>query len=71
MDFDAYYSTTEVSQMLGIDIRSVSRIARKGDIEGVKIGRQWFLLKTSVEAYRQSIEGLDKHDPTRGKQKNE
>ena len=67
MDFDDYLSTTEVAEMLDIDVRSVARKARKGLLEGVFIGRTWFIKKTSVEAYIQSTEGLSKFDPKRGK----
>lgn len=64
---DDLLSTKEAAEYLDIDRRSVSRLIHKKVLEGKKIGRDWFVTRQSVEAYKQASEGLDKHDPRRGK----
>ena len=64
---DDYIDTAQAAKVLGITRKSTARLAQKGKIEGFKRGRDWWLLKASVEEFKQAVVGQSKHSPTRGK----
>lgn len=44
-------SVTEASQLAGLTPSFIRRLLRRGDIAGVKIGRDWFTTKEAVRQY--------------------
>ena len=46
-----YVNTSEASLLLGIDQRSVSALAKGKRIRARKIGRDWWLLRSSLQTY--------------------
>ena len=41
----------EVAQMLRVSVRSVTRLAERGEIVGFKVGDLWRFHKSDVDAY--------------------
>jgi len=60
-----YITTKEAGLLIGITPESVSRLCRKKVIEGQKWGTPWFVLKSSAEAYAESVKGKSPQDWTR------
>ena len=44
----------EVAQMLRVSVRSVTRLAERGEIVGFKVGDLWRFHKSDVDAYIES-----------------
>lgn len=66
-DLTEYMTTQEAARQLGFHIDHIRRMLREGDLEGVKIsGQSWLVLKKSVEDYKKSTSGMGKFDPRRG-----
>lgn len=49
MDKQEYINTDEAAERLGYTSQHVSRLARNGGLEGRKIGRDWMILRESVD----------------------
>lgn len=63
---DEILSTREAADILNLGQAAISRLLRIGKLEGRRIGREWIVYRSSVEAYLEQIEGKSKNDPTRG-----
>lgn len=48
---ELYVDTKEGAHLLGVDRRTASALANTGRILGMKIGRDWWLLRTSLQEY--------------------
>jgi excisionase family DNA binding protein len=48
----AMYSVKEAAQRLGLDTSQVRRLLAKGEIKGVKLGRDWIVLDLSYKRKR-------------------
>ena len=60
-------TTRQVAEILGIEIASVSRLIKRGDLKAEKLGPIWVIEKESLDGYKKRIEGKSKFDPTRSK----
>jgi|TARA_R100000808_G_C2127129_1_gene137160 excisionase family DNA binding protein len=49
MKYKNYYTITETASMLKVSENTIYRMARRGDIEGTKIGRQWRFSEESLK----------------------
>ena len=59
-------STKEAARMLGLAQETISRLIRKGKLEGHKIGDNFYVVtQASVEAYALAHAAKSKNDPTR------
>ncbi len=47
-----YFTTTEASELLGLDRRTVSQYCKRGILDAVKVGRDWLLPKSEVDRYK-------------------
>ena len=48
----AMYSVKEAAEKLGLDTSQVRRLLAKGEIKGVKLGRDWVVLDLSYKRKR-------------------
>ena len=62
---DEILSTKEAAVILGMTQETVSRLIKKGKLEGQKLGGFFVVTRTSVEIYALTINGKSKNDPTR------
>ena len=62
---DNLLSTSEAALILGVTQETVSRLIKKGKLEGQKMGGFFVVSRVSVEHYAFIIEGKGKNDPTR------
>jgi excisionase family DNA binding protein len=58
-------STKEAAEILGVAQETVSRLIRKGKLEGQKLGGFFVVTRASVESYVLAVNGKGKNDPTR------
>jgi excisionase family DNA binding protein len=58
-------STREAAIILGMTQETVSRLIKKGKLEGQKLGGFFVVTRTSVEVYAITTNGKSKNDPTR------
>ena len=58
-------STREAAVILDMSQETVSRLIRKGKLEGQKLGGFFVVTRASVEYYALSVNGKGKNDPTR------
>jgi len=65
-DLADYMTTEDAAKKLDFHIDHIRRMLRGGDLEGLKLGREWLVSKKSVEKYLKDTEGMDKRDPRRG-----
>lgn len=49
--FELYASTAEAAQLLGVETRTASALAKNGRVKAMKIGRDWWLLRASLQEY--------------------
>ena len=61
-----YLTTEEVAAALGYNIESVRRMIRKGQLPADKKMGVWLIPRKALEEYRDTVQGLSKHDPRRG-----
>ncbi len=47
------YTTSEVAIILGMQPETITRYVKRGVIEGVKRGRDYFVTQQTLEAYQQ------------------
>ena len=59
-------TTHEAADMLGYHIESIRRMLRDRELDGIKWGKSWFVLRESVNEYLKQTEGMSKFDPRRG-----
>ena len=58
------YSVEELSEMLGIQERTVSRYLREGRLQGRKLARRWYVTAESLQKYfAQPETDQERHDP--------
>ncbi len=62
---DELVSTKEAAIMLGMTQETVSRLVKKGKLEGQKLGGFFVVTRISVEIYAITINGKSRNDPTR------
>jgi excisionase family DNA binding protein len=60
-----YLTAEEVADILGYSVQYVRRMLRNGKLRADKKARVWLVYRSSVEEYKQTVEGLSKHDPRR------
>ncbi len=58
-------STKEAAVILNLSQETVSRLIKKGKLEGQKLGGFFVVTRVSVEIYALTINGKSKNDPTR------
>ena len=58
-------STKEAAVILNMSQETVSRLVRKGKLEGQKLGGFFVVTRASVEIYALTVNGKSKNDPTR------
>jgi hypothetical protein len=46
-----YISTVRASELAGLDISTIRYLMRKGKIDGLKMGRDWWVNPSSLTAY--------------------
>ena len=61
-----YLTAEEVAGILGYHVKYVRRMAKDGKLQADKKAGIWLIYRDAVEAYRASVAGKSKHDPTRG-----
>jgi excisionase family DNA binding protein len=63
-----WITTTQAAELMGYDYAHVRLLLRQGKLQGMKMGRDWFIKKESALAYAKEMEklGTAKHDPRRG-----
>lgn len=64
-DLKDYRTTEEAAETLDLHVETVRLFLRYKKLEGLKVGNTWLVSRKSIEAYRKSIAGKDKHDPRR------
>lgn len=62
---DELLSTRDAAIILGMTQETVSRLIKKGKLEGEKLGGFFVVTRTSVEIYATTTNGKSKNDPTR------
>ena len=62
---DELLSTREAAIILGMTQETVSRLVKKGKLEGQKLGGFFVITRVSVEIYALTMTGKSKNDPTR------
>lgn len=65
-DLDLFMTTQAAAKKLKFHPETVRRLVRDGILEGKKWGKEWLVLKTSVEKYLQAT-GDNKHNSRRQK----
>jgi excisionase family DNA binding protein len=65
-DLADYMTTEDAAKRLGFHIDHIRRMLRGGDLEGLKLRREWLVSRKSVDKYLKATEGMDKQDPRRG-----
>lgn len=58
-------STKEAAVILDMSQETVSRLIKKGKLEGQKLGGFFVVTRASVEFYALTVNGKRKNDPTR------
>jgi excisionase family DNA binding protein len=58
-------STKQAAELLGMSQETISRMIKKGKLDGYKIGTFYAVQKESVLAYAALVDGKKAHDPTR------
>lgn len=65
-DLADYMTPKEAALKLGFHVNSISRMAREGKLEFIRVGQRAILVsRKSVEKYLQATQGMDKRDPRR------
>jgi len=65
-DLSEYMTTQEAADMMGFHLESVRRMLREKELDGLKWGREWLVLRKSVMKYLERTAGMEKFDPRRG-----
>ena len=64
-DLADYLTTQEAAKKLGFHANSISRMAREGKLEFIRVGRAILVSRKSIEKYLEATDGMDKRDPRR------
>ena len=48
MKYKNYYTLVETASMLRVSENTIYRMARRGDLQGTKVGRQWRFTDDSI-----------------------
>ena len=56
---NSFLSSAEAADQLGFTVQHVRRLIKQGDLDGVKIGRDWVVNAASVVEFLQRRENLD------------
>jgi excisionase family DNA binding protein len=48
------YDAKEIAAMLGLHLRTVQLLFRRGKIRGMKVGRNWKAYQSDIDAYLQA-----------------
>ncbi len=64
-DLRQYITTLQASDLLGLLPTSINHLLSAGKLQGVKIGRDWFVYRPSIQAYlkRKSSKGRPSSKP--------
>jgi excisionase family DNA binding protein len=62
---EVFLTTSEVIEYLQVNLRTVYRLLKSGDLPGVRVGRQWRFRKADVDAWLQT-RGSRRETPTAG-----
>lgn len=65
-DLNDYITTQEAAEKLGYHVESIRRMLRDEELDGMKWGKSWFVLRESINYYKKRTEGMAKFDPRRG-----
>jgi len=60
-----YLEPKEVAQMLKVSVRTITRLAEKGDLVGFKVGDLWRFRKSDIDAY---VEGQLRKRPQKSEE---
>lgn len=62
-----WVSTQEAAQKTGYSAEYIRRLVRRGTLQGMRIGRDWFVNLAAALEYRRAMDalGTDKHNPWR------
>lgn len=66
-DLNDYVTTEEASKILAFHIEHIRRMLREGDLEGLKVGKTWLVLRASIQRYQEFTKDMGKYDPKRGR----
>lgn len=58
-----YLTTEEAADKLHFHVNHIRRMIRRGDLESVRVGHMLFISKESIDKYKASTKGHDKHSP--------
>ena len=64
-----WVTTDQAAALTGYDPAYIRALAKRGRIDGFKVGRDWLVSKTDVLAYKRRMDdlGRQKHNPWRGR----
>ncbi len=54
-----YVTSAEAAHSLGYTIQHVRRLVREKRLDGIKLGRDWLVLRSSIEAFSARGESLE------------
>ncbi len=56
-DGSSYILSEDAAEILGFDVSQVRRLALRGDLDGIKIGKIWFINSEAVNNYQRKPVG--------------
>lgn len=62
-DLANYATTDQAAESLGFHVNHIRRMVRRGDLEVLRVGHMLLISKASIERYKKSTKGHDKHSP--------
>lgn len=65
-DINDFLTVQETATALHLHAETVRDFLRTKTLTGRKIGTTWIISKASIEAYKRTTSGMNKHDPRRG-----
>lgn len=48
---EEFYTSKEVSEMIGVSASSIAKYLRSGNMNGVKLGGNWYVSKSDLERF--------------------
>ena len=54
MKYKNFYTITETATMLRVSENTIYRMARRGELEGSKVGRQWRFSEDSIQSLKKT-----------------
>ncbi|MBN1975941.1 MAG: helix-turn-helix domain-containing protein [Anaerolineae bacterium] len=63
-----FVSVPDGAELTGYSVALVRRLAQRGRVNAVKVGREWLIDRAALLEYKAEMQrlGPQKHDPTRG-----